>query len=46
MIAHDDNEICSGCGEEYQGCGCLICGECLYCDCCCYDGDYEEAEEL
>ena len=41
---HDNEDTCVGCGMEYQDCGCLICGECLYCDCTCYDLD--EAEEI
>ena len=45
MIIHDDEDTCPDCGTDYQDCGCLICGECLYCNCCCYD-DQDEAEEL
>lgn len=46
MIIHNNEEECEHCHMEYQDCGCMICGECLYCDCICYDGDFEEAEEI
>ena len=40
----EDGECCNECGEEYSDCGCLICGECLFCDCMCYEED--ENQEL